>query len=130
MGRVRTKYNDGKPVEDSSATADNTQISGVDGLLKYLDTQQDLVNRTMARKLIGYALGRTILASDQSLVERLSHEGPNATFSQLVNEVVASKQFRYRRGPEPAPARPAAAATASAATLPRNDVLTAKAGAQ
>ncbi|MBN9661946.1 MAG: DUF1592 domain-containing protein [Acidobacteria bacterium] len=133
VGRVRTKYNDGKPVEDSSATGDGTQISGVDGLLKYLDTQQELVNRTMARKLIGYALGRTILASDQSLVERLSHEGPNATFSQLVNEVVSSKQFRYRRGPEPAPARPAATNTASAGTLPRgsrNDILSAKAGAQ
>ncbi|WP_321472850.1 DUF1592 domain-containing protein [uncultured Paludibaculum sp.] len=133
VGRARTKYNDGKPVEDTSATADNTQIAGVDGLLKYLDTKQDLINRTMARKLIGYALGRTILGSDQSLVERLSNEGPNATFSQLVNEVVASKQFQFRRGPEPTPVRPPAGSTSSAAVRSggsRNDILSAKAGAQ
>lgn len=112
VGRLRTAYDDGKPVEDSSVTANHTEIEGVDGLLKYLDTQQSLIHRAMARKLIGYALGRTVLASDLALVDRLSGAGPNATFSQLVTAVVDSKQFRYRRAPAPAPANPTLTAKA------------------
>lgn len=113
VGRLRTTYDDGKPIEDSSVTTNQTQIDGVDGLLRYLDTQQNLIHRTLARKLIGYALGRTILASDLALVDRLSQMGPNPTFSQLVSEVVASKQFRYRRAPQPpAPAHPTLSAKA------------------
>lgn len=101
-GRWRDKYTDGKPVEDSAATADKTEIVGIDGLLQYLNSREDQVLKTMAQKLLGYALGRTVLLSDQPLVDKLVAAGGNATFSQLAGEIAASRQFRNRLGREAA----------------------------
>jgi hypothetical protein len=97
IGRWRESYSDGKPVHDSSTLADKTPISGVDGLLEYLKKEEKQVLKTMSYKLLGYALGRTVLASDQPLIDQLTEKGNNITFSQLATEIVSSKQFRYRR---------------------------------
>jgi hypothetical protein len=88
-------------VEDSAATADKTEIAGVDGLLKYLNSREDQVVKTLAHKLLGYALGRTVLLSDQPLIDKMVASGGNATISQLATEIVASRQFRNRLGREP-----------------------------
>lgn len=101
VGRLRDKYADGKPVEDTTTTADKRDIAGVEGLVQYLKVQEPQVMRTMSQKLIGYALGRTVLASDQPLIDRLIQAGSQASFSQLATEIVTSAQFRFRRGQEP-----------------------------
>ncbi|MBI2687958.1 MAG: DUF1592 domain-containing protein [Acidobacteria bacterium] len=101
VGKLRDKYSDGKPVEDAGTTAGRREINGVEGLIQYLKSQEPQVMKTMSQKLIGYALGRTVLASDQPLVDRLVQAGSNATFAQLATEIVISPQFRYRRGQEP-----------------------------
>lgn len=103
-GRWRDKYADGKPIEDADVLSDKTEIAGVAGLLKYLQSQERQVRRTLAYKLIGYALGRTVMASDQSLIERLVAAGPDATFAQLASEIAISRQFRYRLVEAEAPA--------------------------
>jgi Protein of unknown function (DUF1592)/Protein of unknown function (DUF1588)/Protein of unknown function (DUF1595)/Protein of unknown function (DUF1585) len=102
-GRWRDRYPDGNPIEDAAALADKTEINGVDGLLKYLQSKETQVRKTLSYKLVGYALGRTVLASDQSLIERMSQAGGDATFGRLAVEVAISKQFRYRRGREESP---------------------------
>jgi hypothetical protein len=101
VGRLRQAYADGKPVEDSTKMGDSREIAGVDGLIDYLKSEEPQVLRNMSNKLIGYALGRTVLASDQPLVERLIQAGGQATFSELATQIVTSPQFRYRRGQEP-----------------------------
>ncbi len=103
-GRWREQYADGKPIDDSSTTKDGTDIAGVDGLQKYLETQQPQVLHTMSRKLIGYAFGRTVLPSDEPLIEKLMASGSKATMSQLVSEIVGSRQFRFRREKDEEPA--------------------------
>jgi len=103
-GRWREKYNDGKAVEDSAALADKTEVVGVDGLLKYLNGHEEQVLKTLSHKLLGYALGRTVLISDQPLIDKLVAAGGNATISQLAAEIAASRQFRNRLGREPATA--------------------------
>jgi len=95
-GRWRDQYADGKPIEDWAKLADQTQINGLEGLLDYLKSKDEQVRRTLARKLVGYALGRTVLASDQRLIDRMVKMGSEATFSRLVTETAASKQFRNR----------------------------------
>ncbi|MCU1232159.1 MAG: hypothetical protein JWP63_126, partial [Candidatus Solibacter sp.] len=97
-GRWREKYNDGKPIEDSAAASDGKEIAGIPGLLDYLQSKDDQVRRTLAFKMVGYALGRTVQASDEALIERMVQAGGNAAFSQLVAEIVTSKQFRNRLG--------------------------------
>jgi len=104
VGRWRESYADGKKVDDTAELADKTAINGIDGLLDYLKTQEPQVLRTMSFKLLGYALGRTVMASDQPLIDKLTQAGGDATFSRLAAEIVTSKQFRNRRE-EPAPTR-------------------------
>src|SRR5947208_2469539 len=114
-GRWREKYNDGKAVEDSSALADKTEVVGVDGLLKYLNGREEQVLQTLSHKMLGYALGRTVLISDQPMLDKLVSAGGNATISQLAAEIATSKQFRNRLGREPAVMAVAAAKTSDKA---------------
>jgi hypothetical protein len=106
-GRWRNQYPDGKPIYNAGTTFDKVDIQGTAGLLKYLESRDDsaeMFRRTLSIKLIGYALGRTVLPSDLSLMDRMVGDGPNAPFSQLVVDVVSSKQFRTRAGREDSPA--------------------------
>lgn len=105
-GRWREKYADGNQIEDSAALPDKTEIAGVAGLLKYLQSKDAQVRKNLSYKLVGYALGRTVLASDQLLIERMVQLGNEATFAQLATEVATSKQFRQRarRGESTPPA--------------------------
>jgi hypothetical protein len=102
VGKYRQSYADGKAVEDSTVTNDKQEIAGIDGLVNYLKSQEPQIIRNMSHKLLGFALGRTVLASDQPLVDRLVQAGGQATFSQLATEIVTSPQFRFRRGEQPA----------------------------
>jgi hypothetical protein len=97
-GRWREHYADGKDIWDAGTLGDKTEIAGVDGLLNYLKGKDDQVRRTLSSKLLGYALGRTVQASDQPLIERMIGTGNEATFSRLAIEIVSSKQFRNRLG--------------------------------
>jgi hypothetical protein len=103
IGRARDTYPDGKPIDDSGVLANQKRLSGVEGLLDYLKGEERQVVRTLAQKLLGYALGRTILLSDQPLIDRLAEAGGDASFSKLATEIVASRQFRNRRGMEDSP---------------------------
>ena len=96
-GRWREKYADGKAIDDYGDLNDNSRINGIDGLLQYLETRQtEQVQRTLARKLVGYALGRTIQLSDRPLIESLTAEGWKAGMSELVGQIVTSRQFLNR----------------------------------
>jgi hypothetical protein len=96
VGRWRHQYADGKPIHDS-ATLAGQEVAGIDGLLRYLDSRQDLVLRNLSNKLLGYALGRTILLSDQPLIDRMTAASMNASLADLAVQVATSRQFRFRR---------------------------------
>ena len=105
-GRWRERYSDGKSIDDYGDLNDHTRIEGITGLLEYLESRQaEQVQRTLARKLVGYALGRTIQLSDQPLIDRLQSAGEKSGMSVLVGEIVTSKQFLNRAGGD-APAAP------------------------
>ena len=55
---------------------------------------------TLSRKMIGYALGRTVLASDRPLLAEMAAAGGSASFSDLAVKIVTSRQFRNRSGDE------------------------------
>jgi hypothetical protein len=101
VGRLRTNYEDGTAVDVTGEFADQSTVFGVDGLLKYLETKEPAVMKTLARKMLGYALGRTVLASDRALVDELVSLGGNASIAELATKVVLSRQFRHRAGQEP-----------------------------
>jgi hypothetical protein len=74
----------------------------------YLEKNEPQVIKTVASKLVGYALGRTVLASDMPLIEELSKAGGDATFADLAADIATSRQFRFIRVEAP----PQVAATA------------------
>ena len=117
-GRWREKYPDGKDIYDAGTTFDHANIEGSNGLLNYLKSKDDLVRRTLATKLLGYALGRTVVPSDLSLVDKMVAEGGDAPFSELVLDVVNSKQFRTHKPAENGP-RPASSATIAREISPK-----------
>lgn len=103
-GRWREQYPDGKSIEDSAALSDKTEIAGVQGLLDYLRGKEPQVRKTLSYKMVGYALGRTVQASDLALIDRMVQAGGDAQFSKLVMEIALSKQFRTRLAQQEGPA--------------------------
>ena len=53
---------------------------------------------TLSKKMIGYALGRTVRGSDRGLIDAMAKAGSNASVSDLAVTIVTSRQFRNRAG--------------------------------
>jgi hypothetical protein len=53
---------------------------------------------TLSRKMIGYALGRTVMVSDRPLIREMAAAGTGASFADLAVKIATSRQFRSRRG--------------------------------
>ena len=107
VGRLRTADASGGAIDDAGRLRDGTPIEGLAGLRAYLASNETQFIRQFSRKLLGYALGRSVAATDQALVEKMvqsvrSHDG---RVSAAVVEIVTSRQFMQRRpdaadGPE------------------------------
>jgi hypothetical protein len=80
--------------------ADGTPIEGIDGLRRYLaGTRRNDFLRQFARKLLGYALGRSVQLSDKPLLEKIiALEEPR--IADVIEAIVLSPQFRNIRGTE------------------------------
>ncbi len=98
VGRKRASYADGTPVDRTGELKDGSTIVGSDGLLTYLHGQGAKVMTTLAKKMLGYALGRNPQASDRPLIREMSEAGGDASFSDLATRLVTSRQFRHRGG--------------------------------
>ena len=102
VGRTRSTYGDGKPVDVTGELDDDTKIVGAEGLLNYLESKDALVMKTLSRKMLGYALGRTVRGSDRQLIESMIKAGDKASFADLAATIVASRQFRNKVGDDSA----------------------------
>jgi hypothetical protein len=107
LGRWRDSYRDGQPIDPSGILSDGTMISGPDGLRAYLRRERPQFHRTLSTKLLGYALGRSELASDRPLIGLMTDDlEAGARFSGLIVRIVTSEQFRHRRTDSIAPPDP------------------------
>lgn len=111
VGRPRSAYAEGQPVDVTGELRGRPAIVGAEGLLDYLAGKDTAVMTTLSRKMIGYALGRNPQASDRRLIAAMVERGTGATFADLATAIATSRQFRYRTGraddpPLPVPAAP------------------------
>jgi hypothetical protein len=98
IGRWRDTYRDGQAIDPSGTLNDGTTVSGPEGLRDYLRREKAHFYRTLCSKLLGYALGRSELASDRPLIDEMIRDiEEQRGFSDLVARVVSSKQFRNQR---------------------------------
>ncbi len=102
VGEIRKTDLGGKPVDAKAPFPGGTERSGLAGLLQFVreKRQGDFV-ATFSRKLLSYALGRSLQPSDDLLLlqmqGRLASKG--CRFETLIETLVTSPQFRSRRAP-------------------------------
>jgi hypothetical protein len=103
IGERREKDLGGKPVQTAAPFPDGKDRGGLAGLREYLRERRegDFVNN-LCRKLLSYALGRSLQPSDRGTLEamRARLEAENHAFGSLVDVIVTSPQFLNKRGPE------------------------------
>jgi hypothetical protein len=92
---------DGKfPIDASGTLPGGETFHGPVELKKILHSRSDSFARCLAEKLLTYALGRGVQATDRpaldALVEAMAHD--RYRFSTLVLELVKSEPFQLRRG--------------------------------
>jgi hypothetical protein len=113
VGGARTKDLAGRPVDTTVTYPGGTQGTGFEGLQTFIreHRQKEFVDN-LSRKLLAYALNRSLQLSDESIVERMETRlaAKENRFDSLVETIVASPQFLNRRIPD---ARQASSGTAS-----------------
>jgi cytochrome c553 len=99
IGRARTKDEAGLDIDNSGQIKNGPQFTGLAGLRTYLATREGEFNDLLCRKLVGYALGRIVLPTDQPLLETMRAElkKNDSHFSAAVLALVQSRQFQNRR---------------------------------
>jgi hypothetical protein len=100
IGERRSKDLGGKPVQIAATFPDGKEREGQVGLRDYLrESRQDDFVDNLCKKLLTYALGRSLLPTDKKTLEemksRLAAEG--YAFGSIVEVIVASPQFRNKR---------------------------------
>jgi len=103
VGERREKDLAGHPVDASATFPDKSDGTGLAGLRQYIRSrrQEDFVNN-ISSKLLACALGRSLMPSDDSLVQDMrsklaAHE---YRFDTMVESIVTSPQFLNKRGRE------------------------------
>lgn len=100
IGEQRAKDLGGKPVDAKAPFPGGVDRTGVVGLQEFIrqQRQKDFLD-TFGRKLLSYALGRTLQPSDDLLLQQMQQRlaAGNYRFGTLVDTIVTSKQFRNRR---------------------------------
>lgn len=101
IGRLRTTDLAGRPIDDKALLPNGETARGIPGLIGYIvQHRQTEFTRNLCRKFLGYALGRSVLLSDQLLLDEMEAElaKNEQRFSVLFDVVVRSPQFRQQRG--------------------------------
>ena len=103
VGEARTKDLAGRAIDSSATFPGNLQGSGFRGVQTYIRAkrQQDFLEN-ISRKLLSYALGRTLQLSDDPVIAQMKARmsATGYQFGALVETIVSSQQFRNRRRPE------------------------------
>ena len=97
IGQYRT-LDDGSPVDASGTLPDGTKFNGPAEFRQALLAQKDELNRSLAEKLLTYALGRGLEHYDMPSIRRITREtaaGDNR-WSSLIMSIVKSVPFQMR----------------------------------
>jgi Protein of unknown function (DUF1592)/Protein of unknown function (DUF1588)/Protein of unknown function (DUF1587)/Protein of unknown function (DUF1585)/Protein of unknown function (DUF1595)/Cytochrome C oxidase, cbb3-type, subunit III len=101
IGRRRDKDLADRPIDTHVKASDGAEFMGLDGLRNYLLTaRRDAFVGQFCRKLLGYALGRSVQLSDEPLLAEMQAELKASDYKvdAAVLGIVRSRQFREIRG--------------------------------
>jgi len=90
----------GRPVDTRADFPNGSKGTGLAGLVEYVRSErEDDFLDNLTRKLLAYGLGRTLILSDEPLVEEMRKKlnRDQYRFSSLVESIVTSEQFLNKR---------------------------------
>lgn len=101
VGRRRTHDLGGRAVDARAAFPKGPEGEGLQGIRQYIRNHReaDFV-RGFARRLLAYALGRSVALSDEALIQEISNQPPadGFRFNTVLERIVTSRQFLKKRG--------------------------------
>ena len=101
VGRRRTHDLGGRAVDARAAFPKGPEGEGLQGIRQYIRNHRepDFV-RGFARRLLAYALGRSVALSDEVLIQEISNQPPadGFRFDTVLERIVTSRQFLNKRG--------------------------------
>jgi Protein of unknown function (DUF1592)/Protein of unknown function (DUF1588)/Protein of unknown function (DUF1587)/Protein of unknown function (DUF1585)/Protein of unknown function (DUF1595) len=103
VGERRSSDLAGRPVDTAVEFPGGMHGSGVEGIQAFIREHREAdVIDNFNRKLVAYALGRSLMLSDEPLIEQMRAElqANSYRFSSLVETIVSSPQFLNRRVPQ------------------------------
>jgi hypothetical protein len=94
LGKWRTSI-DAMPIDASASLPDGTRFEGISGLRQLVAAHQEDFARTFTQKLLGYALGRSIEASDLPAIRQITRSAAPGGYrwSSLIMGIVRSTPF-------------------------------------
>jgi hypothetical protein len=103
IGNRRATDLAGRAVDAHATFPGGIEREGVEGLRQYLrEKRQDEFVNNVCRKLLAYALGRSLMVSDEPLIQemrqRLASDGYRC--DNIIEAIVTSRQFLTKRGRE------------------------------
>jgi hypothetical protein len=100
VGRARKKDLAGRDVLNVGPLPGGKTAEGIAGLIDYIEKhRREEFERNLCRKFLGYALGRSVVLSDEPLLQEMQKNlRAERRFSVLFETVVLSPQFRRQRG--------------------------------
>ncbi|MGH7128703.1 MAG: DUF1585 domain-containing protein, partial [Planctomycetaceae bacterium] len=89
----------GEPIDASGGLPDGSEFIGVSGLEQALLDRPELFVRTLAEKLLTFALGRGVESSDAPAIRKIVRDArdDDYRFSSLIMGIVKSAPFQMRR---------------------------------
>jgi mono/diheme cytochrome c family protein len=98
IGEWRDKYSSGSPVDAAAELPDGTRFDGPTGLRNVLLSHSDDFLTTITEKMLTYALGRGLEATDAPAVRQIKRAaaGTNYRFASLIQGIVTSTPFQMR----------------------------------
>jgi hypothetical protein len=110
VGETRTKDLAGRPVDAQAVFPGGIQGAGFEGVLAFIreHRQKDFTDN-FSRKLLAFALGRSLMLSDEPTVERMQTKliANSYRFTPLVEIIVTSPQFLNKRRTDVPESKPA-----------------------
>ncbi|MFM8360965.1 MAG: DUF1592 domain-containing protein, partial [Verrucomicrobiota bacterium] len=103
IGHRRERDLGDRPLDTRVRSLDGAEMAGLEGLRNYLLTRRrDAFLRQFSRKLLGYALGRSVMLSDRPLLDEMKREllAHELRVGAAVDTILRSRQFREIRGRE------------------------------
>jgi hypothetical protein len=96
IGEARKKDLGGRPIDASATFPGGENGNGMAGVQEFIHRHREkMFADSLERKLVSYALNRSLQLSDDALIDQMTAKGPK--FDALIETIVTSPQFLSRR---------------------------------